>query len=180
MYSISFCYHNSNFLWEGSYRSKLYALQYAIRQVGRGGVDRASSSDSRGSGFATRPLHFKKYHFFTPKPKGSLRSRAHPRARISEAGHAEKIWLYRGRGQILANFGVILYGWPLGHILGFHLFLDRLKFRWLLFASLLRNLNSLFVCPLPHKNATFPNLYEAVYIFHFNALQGACSNGSRN
>ena len=34
-------------------------------QVGRGGVDRVSSSDARGSGFEPRPLHLKKYHFFT-------------------------------------------------------------------------------------------------------------------
>ena len=34
-------------------------------QVGRGGVDRASSSDARGPGFEPRPLHLKKYHFFT-------------------------------------------------------------------------------------------------------------------
>ena len=37
-------------------------------QVGRSGVDRASSSDARGPGFEPRPLRFKKYHFFTPKP----------------------------------------------------------------------------------------------------------------
>ena len=36
-------------------------------QVGRGGVDRVSSSDARGSGFEPRPLHLKKYHFFTRK-----------------------------------------------------------------------------------------------------------------
>ena len=35
------------------------------RQVGHGGVDRASSSDARGPGFEPRPLHLKKYHFFT-------------------------------------------------------------------------------------------------------------------
>ena len=40
----------------------------SISQVGRGGVDRASSSDARGSGFEPQPLHLKKYHFFTPKP----------------------------------------------------------------------------------------------------------------
>ena len=34
-------------------------------QVGRGGVDRASSSDARGPGFKPWPLHFKRYHFFT-------------------------------------------------------------------------------------------------------------------
>ena len=34
-------------------------------QVGRGGVDRASFSDARGPGFEPRPLHLKKYHFFT-------------------------------------------------------------------------------------------------------------------
>ena len=38
------------------------------RQVGRSGVDIASSSDARGPGFEPRPLRFKKYHFFTPKP----------------------------------------------------------------------------------------------------------------
>ena len=37
-------------------------------QVGRSGVDRASSSDARGLGFEPRPLSFKKCHFFTPKP----------------------------------------------------------------------------------------------------------------
>ena len=39
-----------------------------ISQVGHGGVDRASSSDARGPGIEPRPLHLKKYHFFTPKP----------------------------------------------------------------------------------------------------------------
>ena len=39
-----------------------------MSQVGRSGVDRASSSDARGLGFEPRPLRFKKYHFFTPKP----------------------------------------------------------------------------------------------------------------
>ena len=37
-------------------------------QVKRGGVDRASSSDARGSGFEPWPLHLKKYHFFNLKP----------------------------------------------------------------------------------------------------------------
>ena len=61
-----------------------------LSQVGRSGVDRASSSDAQGTGFELRPLRFKKYHFFTPKLKGSPRSRAHPR--ISELS-------VRGRGQ---------------------------------------------------------------------------------
>ena len=61
-----------------------------LSQVGRSGVDKASSSDARGPGFEPRPLRFKKYHFFTPKPKGSPRSQAHPR--ISELS-------VRGRGQ---------------------------------------------------------------------------------
>ena len=39
-----------------------------FNHVGRSGVDRASSSDARGPGFEPRPLHLKKYHFFTPKP----------------------------------------------------------------------------------------------------------------
>ena len=43
-------------------------------------MDIASSSDARGPVFEPWPLRFEKYHFFTPKPKGSLRS--HPR--ISE------------------------------------------------------------------------------------------------
>ena len=34
-------------------------------QGGRSGVDRAASSDTRGPGFEPRPLHLKKYHFFT-------------------------------------------------------------------------------------------------------------------
>ena len=38
-------------------------------QVGRGGVDGASSSDARGSGFEPRPPHHKKYHFFTYETK---------------------------------------------------------------------------------------------------------------
>ena len=49
------------------------------RQVGRSRVDTASFSDARGAGFKPWPLRLKKYHFFTPKPKGSPRSRAHPR-----------------------------------------------------------------------------------------------------
>ena len=69
-------------------------------QVGRSRVDRASSSDARGPGFEPRPLHFKKYHFFTLKPKGSPRSRA--RLPISELsvrvrGQAEKKWGKIGR-----------------------------------------------------------------------------------
>ena len=35
------------------------------RRVGRSGVDRASSSDAGGQGFEPRPLHLKKYNFFT-------------------------------------------------------------------------------------------------------------------
>ena len=37
--------------------------------MGSGGVNRASSSDSRGSGFEPRPLHLKKCQFFAPKPQ---------------------------------------------------------------------------------------------------------------
>ena len=37
-------------------------------QVVRSGVHRASSSDAQGPGFDPRPLCFKKYLFFTPKP----------------------------------------------------------------------------------------------------------------
>ena len=59
-------------------------------QVGRSRVDRASSSDALGPGFDPWPLRFKKYHFFTPKPKGSPRSRAHP--------HNSELSV-RGRGQ---------------------------------------------------------------------------------
>ena len=40
-------------------------LSFHVSQVGRSGVDRASSSDARGLGFEPRPLHFKKYHLFT-------------------------------------------------------------------------------------------------------------------
>ena len=59
-------------------------------QVGRSGVDRASSSDARGPGFEPGPLRFKKYHFFTPKLKGSLRSRVHPQiSESSERGGVE-------------------------------------------------------------------------------------------
>ena len=36
-----------------------------VGQVGRGGVDRASSSDARGPEFKPWPLYLKKYHFFT-------------------------------------------------------------------------------------------------------------------
>ena len=39
-----------------------------ISQVGRSGVDRVPSFDAQGAGFEPRPLRFKKYHFFTPKP----------------------------------------------------------------------------------------------------------------
>ena len=44
---------------------KIARREKNLRQVGRGGVDRASSSDARGPGFEPRPLHLKKYHFFT-------------------------------------------------------------------------------------------------------------------
>ena len=53
-------------------------------------MHRESSSDARGSGFEPQPFRVKKYHFLTPKPKSSLRSRAH--LRISELS-------VRGRGQ---------------------------------------------------------------------------------
>ena len=43
-------------------------------------MDRASSSDALSSGLNPRSVW--KYHWFTPKPKGSPRSQAHPR--ISE------------------------------------------------------------------------------------------------
>ena len=74
---------------EGQKKPENWKLKQSS-QVGRGWVGRASSSDARGLGFEPRPLRFKKYHFFTPKPKGSPRSRAHPR--ISELS-------VRGRGQ---------------------------------------------------------------------------------
>ena len=39
--------------------------------MGRGGVDRASSSDARGPGFEPRPIHLKKIPLLYPKPSGS-------------------------------------------------------------------------------------------------------------
>ena len=43
-------------------------LLHFISPVGRSEVDGASSSDVRGPGFEQRPICYKKYPFFTPKP----------------------------------------------------------------------------------------------------------------
>ena len=61
-------------------------------------MDKASSSDARGPGLEPQPLHFKKYHFFTLKPKGSPRSRAHPQiSELSVRGRdqAEKSMVFK-------------------------------------------------------------------------------------
>ena len=46
-------------------KNKNFFLVISLSQVGRSGVDIASSSDAQGLGFEPRPLHLKKYHFFT-------------------------------------------------------------------------------------------------------------------
>ena len=50
--------------------------KYSSCQMGRSGVDRASSSDARGSRFEPRSAF--KWGFFTPMPKGFPRARQTP------------------------------------------------------------------------------------------------------
>ena len=62
--------------------------------MGRSGVNRASSSDAWGPGFAPRPLRFKKYHFFTPKLKVS-----------PEPGTPPDLWIEcKGAGSNIGKF----------------------------------------------------------------------------
>ena len=68
------------------------------RWVGRSGVDRASSSDARGSGFEPRPLHLKKIPLLYPEALEAPRSRRTP---------GSLNWV-KGRGQTKKDPNTIL------------------------------------------------------------------------
>ena len=67
------------------YSKSAFVIVVSTRQVGRSGVDRASSSDARGLGFEPWPLRFKKIPLLYPETL-EVPIRGRVQSRILELG----------------------------------------------------------------------------------------------